>query len=326
MERRHVAIAGVALHSLWVVGLRAQTRAPIIGVLGPDASDGTGPAWDAFVDELARRGYVEGRNLQLVRRFGDNDRADLLDRYAAELVALPVDLIYAARGTAAAVAAKRATSSIPVVFYSAGDPVGAGLVATLAKPGGNVTGTSTQGADVTAKGLQYLAEAAGGLKRFVLFLPEGTRTHGWFAPMEASIADAGRRLGATASFVEIRDLDHLITWLRGPERRDVDAVLLFDFPVFRPHLATIASLFIQHRLPSYGFAAVGFLLNYDISRTQLARTAAAYVERILRGARPADLPVEQVREFELVVNLRTAQALGLSIPAGLLARADVLIR
>jgi putative tryptophan/tyrosine transport system substrate-binding protein len=103
-------------------------------------------------------------------------------------------------------------------------------------------------------------------------------------------------------------------------------VLLFDFPVFRPHLAAVASLLIRHRLPSYGYAPVGFLLNYDISRIQLARSAAAYVERILKGARPADLPVEQVREFELAINLRTANELGLSIPPGLLARADVLIR
>jgi putative ABC transport system substrate-binding protein len=293
-----------------------------VGVLGPDPSDGSGSVWEAFVDELAQRGFAEGRNLVFERRFAESDSAEQLQRLAAELVAKRVDVIYAARGNASALAAKNATSAVPVVFYSSPDPVGAGLVFSLASPGGNVTGMSTQGADIVGKGLQLLAEAVGGLHRFSLFVPEGTRTQGWFGRSEALLRDAAKHLGAAADIVEMREAEQLVGWLRSPARRGVDAGLLFDFPLFRPHLARIAALFVEHRLPSYGSTKSGFLMQYDLSRTGLARDAAAYVARILRGARPADLPVEQVRTFELSVNLRTARALGLAIPRTLLLRAD----
>jgi putative ABC transport system substrate-binding protein len=325
MKRRwllHQLLAGLAAPA-WAQPAREPRR--VVGVLGHDASDGSGPVWDAFVDELARRGFVEGRNLRFERRFAEDPRVNLLDRHAAELAALGVDVIYALGGSPSALAARRATARIPIVFFAAPDPVASGLVASLARPGGNVTGTSTLGLEIVGKGLQYLAEAVGSIRRFVMFLPEGARGQSWFARSEAAIVEAGGRFGAMAAFVEVRDFDHLSAWLSGPERRGVDAVMLFDFPVFRPHLSDIAALLVTHRLPSYGWAQAGFLLNYDVSRLSLARGAAAYVERILKGARPADLPVEQVREFELAINLRTARALGLNIPSTLLARADTLI-
>jgi putative ABC transport system substrate-binding protein len=325
MKRRSLlqqGVAGIAMPA-WAQPARDLRR--MVGVLGHDASDGSGPVWEAFVEELARRGFVEGRNLRFERRFAEDARVDVLDRHAAELAALGVDLIYALGGSPSALAAQRATTRIPIVFFAAPDPVASGLVASLAQPGGNVTGTSTLGLDIVSKGLQFLAEAVGAVRRFVMFLPEGARGQSWFARSEAAIVAAGVRFGAMAAFVEVRDVEQLSAWLRGPERRGVDAVMLFDFPVFRPHLAAIAAQLVTHRLPSYGWAQAGFLLHYDVSRPSLARGAAAYVDRILRGARPADLPVEQVREFELAINLRTARALGLNIPAALLVRADTVI-
>lgn len=296
-----------------------------VGVLGPDLSDGVGPVWDAFVDELARRGHVEGRNLVFERRFGEGERADLLSGQAADLVAAKVDVIYAARGTVSALAAKNATTKIPIVFFSAGDPVGSGLVASLARPGGNVTGNATQGTDVVIKGLQILAEAAGRMTQFVLFLPQGLRAQAGFARMEGQLSEAAARLGAKARFVEVADVAQLGGLLHGLVREGVDAVLLFDFALFRPHQERIAALLIERRLPSYGYAHAGFLLHYDMSRLQLARSAAAYVDRILKGARPAELPVEQANVFHLAINLKTARALGINVPRSLLLRADEVI-
>jgi len=295
-------------------GVGARRR---IGALCPDPSDCSGAVWDAFVDELARRGHVEGRTVVFERRSGEGDRADTLTQGAAELVASKVDVIYAARGTASALVAKRATTSIPIVFFSANDPVGAGLVKSLAQPGGNVTGNATQGTEIVSKGLQLLAEAAGRMTQFVLFLPVGVRSQAGFARTEAQLAAAAARLGAKARFVEVADVAQLAGLLPGLVREGVDAVLLFDFPLFRPHHERIAALLIERRLPSYGYARAGFLLHYDISRLQLARSAAAYVDRVLRGAKPAELPVEQPNVFELVINLKTARALKLSVPKSL---------
>jgi putative ABC transport system substrate-binding protein len=324
-DRRRLLLAPAAAALCLRVGAEGTVRAYRIGVLGPDGSDASGPTWEAFVDELSQRGYVQGRNLVLERRFGEGDRIDLLDRYAAELVAQKVDLIYAVRGNASALAAKKATATVPIVFYSSNDPVGVGLVSSLPRPGGNVTGNATLGSDVVAKGLELLAQAAGKLTQFVLFVPAGIRALGWFAKSEAALVEAGARLGAKAHFVEVREVDEMAALVQRLERQGIDAALLFDFPLFRPHQERIAALFIEHRLPSYGYARAGFLLHHDVSRPQLARNAAAYVDRILKGARPADLPVEQVKVFQLAINLKTAKALGLTIPPSLMLRADEVI-
>lgn len=180
-DRRRAAAALLRAVAWANPAAQAASGTRRVGVLGPDLSDGVGPVWDAFVDELARRGHLEGRNLVFERRFGEGDRADPLSGHAADLVAAKVDVIYAARGTVGALAARNATATIPIVFHSAGDPVGSGLVASLARPGGNVTGNATQGADVVSKGLQILAEAAGRMTQFVLFLPQGLRAQPGFA-------------------------------------------------------------------------------------------------------------------------------------------------
>ena len=309
-------------------GAWAQMAAKVhrVGVLGPDISDGQGPVWNAFVDELALRGHVEGRNLVFEKRFGQGDRAELVDQLALELVALKPDVIYAARGTLSALAAKRATATIPVVFYSSGDPVGMGLVASLARPGGNLTGTSVQGFDIIAKALQLLVEALGKPSRVAYIAPAGTRSAPWFTGLDATLKRSAQALALKVEFVDVVTVDSLEPIIRQLVLDRVDAAIVSDFPLFRPQMQHIARLFIKHRLPAYGDAYAGFLMHYGEQRVKLARMAAAYVDRILAGAKPAELPVEQLSTFELVINQGTARALGLSLPPALLLRADEVIQ
>ena len=303
----------------------AQALPRRIAVLGPDATDGQGPVWDAFVDELARRDQVVGRDIVFERRFGSGDQPAELERLAQELAALRPDLIYAARGTASALAAKSASASIPIVFFSSGDPVRLGLVASLAKPGGNLTGASVQGFDIIAKGLQYLSEALGPVRRLAYLTPTGVRGQPWFAALEGALLSASRALGATITFVDVGSVDEIDAIAARLANERFNAVIAADFPLFRPRSKQIARLFAENRLPAYGYAPDGYLMHYGESRLALARMAAAYVDRILRGARPADLPVEQLAVFELAINLKTARTLALKIPQALLARADELI-
>lgn len=321
MKRRHMLLA-LGAGSASAQPPRVPQR---VGVLGPDLSDASGPVWDEFVAELARRGFVEGRNLVFEKRFGRDDRTDLLAQAAAELVAAKVDLIYAARGTVSALAAKQATSTIPVVFYSSGDPVGLKVVDSLSRPGGNVTGNAVLVFETVRKGVEVLAEVKPDLRQFAFFRPPGTLGLPWLQRMEESLSAAAHRLALRAHFVEVQSLQEMPQRVARLVQQGVGAMLLFDFAFFRPQLESIAALFIRHRLPSYGGPHQGFLLSYGEPRLQVARSAAAYVERILRGAKPADLPVEQISTFELSINLKTARAIGLRIPPAVLVRATEVI-
>ena len=306
---------------------RAQSvaRVHLVAVLGPDRSDETSAEWRTFVAELARRGLVEGRNLRFERRYAENDNPAELERLAAELARLKPDLIYAARGTLSALAAKRATQTIPIVFFSSADPVGLGLVASLAKPGGNITGNSVLGFNTAPKGLQILAEATGKLKHVAFLQQKGTRELPWFAAFEHSLKTAAAALGSSLQFVDVVALDEIDSVVAALVRQGVDGAMVPDFPLFRPELERIAALCVKHRLPTHGYARAGFLLHYSEPRLALARDAAAYVDKILKGARPADLPVQQLTHFEFVINLKTAHALGLTIPSAVLLRADEVI-
>ena len=307
--------------------LRAQPARKVVrvGVLGPDTSDGEGLVWDAFVDELAQRGYVRGRNLILDLRLGLGDRPEQLDKLAAELVTLKPDVIYAARGTVSALAAKRATSTVPIVFYSSGDPVAMGLVSSLAHPGGNLTGNSVQGFDLVAKAIELLIEALPKVQRIAYLLPEGSRTMPWYPQLLRAMQVSARAKGVTVELIDVAGIETIETLIAQLARQRFDAAIVVDFPLFRPQLERIAQLFIRHRLPAYGNANDGFLMHYGEQRLKLARMAAAYVDRILQGALPADLPVEQISTFEMVVNLKTARALGLNLPAAVLLRASRVI-
>ncbi len=329
MRRRQglaVVTAGGVL-ALLPPRLAAQLARKVVrvGVLGPDVSDGEGLVWDAFVDELAQRGYVQGRNLVLELRLGQGDRPEQLDRLAAELVALKPDVIYAARGTVSALAAKRATSTIPIVFYSSGDPVAMGLVASLARPGGNVTGNSVQGFDLVGKAIELLTEMLPKVQRIAYLQPEGSRAMPWYPQLLRSMESTARARGVTVEFIDVAGIDALEALIARLARQRYDAAIVVDFPLFRPHLERIAELFIQHRLPAYGNANDGFLMHYGEQRLKLARMAAVYVDRILQGAKPAELPVEQISTFEMVINLKTARALGLNVPAAVMLRASRVI-
>lgn len=296
-----------------------------IGVLAPAAADAAGPLWEAFVQELARRGQAEGRTFEFVLRVAADARSASLDRAAAELVAARVDVLYALGGTPGALAAQRATSTIPVVFYSSADPVGFGLVRSLSQPGGNLTGNAALGYELLNKGVGLLAEAKGDLRRLGFLLPADLRAQPQIERLERTLHEATSRAGGRLQVVEVAGTAEIEPAARSLPRLGCDGAMVFDYALLQPHLARIAQWCIELRLPAYGWAWSGFLLHYNEPRWDMARTAARMVDRILRGARPAELPVEQVSTFDLTLNLRTARAIGLTLPRTLLARANELI-
>jgi putative tryptophan/tyrosine transport system substrate-binding protein len=301
-----------------------EARPLRVGVLAftddmPDPAEGK-----VFVAELARQGFVVGRNLAIERRFS---RGIGLDAAASALVASRVDVIYAVNGTLAALAAKRATSSIPIVFQSA-DPVGFGLVATLPRPGGNLTGVSIQGPAITSKQMESMAIALGRLRTMAFIHEAGARSLPWYVGYVAAVTSAAKSLGVQIEFHEVADLAAYEPLIKELARRGVDAAEMMPVadPVTSVERGRIAALFVRYRLPAVGPTALGFLLECRFAEDLIKQRIAYYVGRILRGAKPSDLPVEEFSSLELVLNMKTAQALGITIPRSLLLRADEVIR
>lgn len=304
---------------------QAQQAAKIatIGVLSTSA--GPAPIPDAFEQSLKRLGWVRDQNIRIEVRYSAG-RAEVLPSLAAELVGLHVDVLVA-WSPAGALAAKQSTSQIPVVFLAAADPVGAGLVSSLARPGGNVTGVSFDAAVETyAKGLELLKEAVPSLTRVArLAASEPVPTEGTQA-----VYAAAKSLGLELHDVEVKAPAELEAAVRKAKAQGAQALYVvpsgFAF-AFRKQLAELA---LANRLPSlHPFrenVVAGGLLSYAPSVTDIARRGAMYVDRILKGSKPTDLPVEQPTTFEFVINLKTASALGLTIPASLLLRADQIIQ
>jgi putative ABC transport system substrate-binding protein len=280
-----------------------------------------------FRQGLRDLGYVEGRNVVIEYRDAQG-KLEPLAALAAELVALKVDVIVAS-STAAALAAKQATTVVPIVFGSVPDPVATGLVASLARPGGNVTGLSNLNADLVGKCLEYLTQAVPGIGRVAVLWQPGA--FGERTEKEMLIAEerAARTLGIQLQFVEARgaaDIDNAFSEITGA-RSDALTVLVSGMLLGeRRRLVDIAA---KNRLPVvYTFRELvdaGGLMSYGPSLADLFRRAASYVDKILKGTKPADLPVEQPTKFDLVMNLKTAKALGLAVPPTLLARADEVI-
>lgn len=324
------ALAAMVQQSLHPATAQAAGELRRVGVLSKDlayaASANRIKEWHAFVAELARLGHVEGRNLMFERRFGETGRLESLDALAAELVRLKVDVIFAIGGTASALAAKRATTAIPIIFNSSADPVALGLVASLSRPGGNLTGNSILGLDLEPKSMQMLAEAAGKLTSIADVLPLGTRREPWFALFEAATTAGATALGARFQYVDIDSITDFEPLVKRLASQGVDGMRVEAYPPFVPHLKQMAALLIKYRLPSIGDPHQGFLLDYNLNWLSLARASARYVDRVLKGAKPADLPVEQPTQFELVINLGTAKALGLRLPKALLLRADEVVQ
>ena len=298
-----------------------------IGILGtyPPTSPAFAPLWDAFIQGLRELGYVEGQNIVIERRFME-DNAERLPALAAELIRLDVSVIVAG-GQPPPVAAKRATETIPIVMTNFSDPVGLGLVKSLVRPGANVTGLSLLTVELVGKQLQLLKQAVPKASR-IAFLINLSNPGAALQQREAEAA--ARSLGVQLQVLEVRRLDDLAGAFAAMTRRGAEAVLLPGDSLFYFYRQQIADLAIKSRLPAMfapkEFAEDGGLIAYGANLAYMYHRAATYVDKILNGAKPADLPIEQPTKYDLVINLKTAKALGLTVPQSLLLRADEVIQ
>jgi putative ABC transport system substrate-binding protein len=315
--------------SLLTMPLVADTQPSVqvsrIGVLSsaaPPAASVPSP----FVQELRDLGYVEGQHITFTARYAEG-HLDRLPALAAELVRLPVDILVAV-GVASALAAKHATTTIPIVFLGATDPVGRGLVASLGRPGGNITGVAFDaGPEIDGKRLELLKEAVPTISRVAMLMgnvPSEPREQEW--------ERTARALGLTLRYFYVRQPEEFTAWVfpaLTADRYTIDA-LRAGGPAVSAYQQQIAAFALQHRLPLIGIqrelAAAGALLSYGPNLRALPQRAAVLVGKILQGATPADLPVEQPMTYELVINLKTANALGLTMPPSLLLLADEVIQ
>lgn len=319
LRRRRALTLGLAALPLAAAAQPVQRRYKL-GVLTPSATQ-----WQpqVLVAELRDLGYETGVNLTLLVRDAAG-RLDDLPRLAAELVREKVDVILALNtpGTKAAIAA---THTIPIVMEAVGDPVATKFVGSLSRPGGNVTGMSTLGRDITGKRLELLREAVPSASRIAVLLhPDDPIV----APQMADVASATARLGVQARFFPVRDVGDLEPAFDAMSRWPASAVLRLAGQAYQVSVPSIA-LALRYRLPlmlvSKDEVRAGGLMSYDPDRTELSKRSAQFVDKIFRGARAGDLPVEQPTKFELAINLTTAKALGLTVPRALLARADEVI-
>jgi putative tryptophan/tyrosine transport system substrate-binding protein len=322
-RREFITLLGGAAVA-WPFGARAQQagKLPTIGFLGA-----TTPAtWSlfvaAFVQRLRELGWIEGRTVVIEYRWAEG-RGERFAEIAAEFVRLKVDVIVTAGG--AVLAAKQATSLIPIVFAVAADPVGGGLVASLVQPGGNVTGLSTQTAETAGKRLELLREIVPGLRQLAIMANAGYPA----AVLEmAEVQAAARTLGLEVTTLEIRRAENIAPAFEALKGR-VEALYVCADPLVTTNRVRINTLALAARLPvMHGvreYVEAGGLMSYGPNFPELFRRAADYVDKILRGAKPADIPVEQPTKFDLVINLTTAKALGLTIPETFLVRADEVI-
>jgi putative ABC transport system substrate-binding protein len=322
-RREFVALLGVAA-VVWPLAAHAQQpgKLPTIGFLGVSTPSGWSHYVTAFERRLRELGWIEGRTVAIEYRWAEG-RSERFAEIAAEFVRDNVDIIVTGGG--AVVAAKQATSTIPIVFALANDPVGIGLVASLARPGGNVTGLSQQATDLAGKRLELLRGFVPGVRRLAIL---GNVGYPAVVLEMGGVQETARKLGLDAAISEIRraeDIAPAIEALRGRAQ----ALYVVADPLAGSERLHINTLALGAQLPTmHGireYAETGGFLSYGASIPDLFRRAAEFVDRILRGAKPADLPVEQPTKFELVINLKTAKALGMEIPPTLLARADEVI-
>jgi putative ABC transport system substrate-binding protein len=324
MKRREfiILVGGAAA---WPLAARGQQagKLPTIGFLGANTASAQREWTDAFVQRLRQLGWIEGRTVAIEYRWAAG-RTERFAEIATELVRLKVDVIVT-QGTSIVISVKQATSVIPIVFASAGNPVGNGLVASLARPGGNVTGLSSQASDTVGKRCELLRQIIPGLRRMAIL----GNADSPFAVLEmGEVQAAARTLGLDAATLEIRrgeDIAPVFEALKGR----ADALYIATDPLTLTHRMRINTFALAARLPTAAgfreFVETGGLMSYGSNLPNQYRRAAEYVDKILRGAKPGNLPVEQPTKFDLVINLTTAKALGLEVPPMLLARADEVI-
>jgi putative tryptophan/tyrosine transport system substrate-binding protein len=323
-RRQFITLLGGAV-TAWPFAAMAQQplKLPTIGYLGPNTRSLDSQRLVAFLERLRALGWIEGRTIDIDYRWAEG-RNERLAEFAAEFVRRNVTVIVTS-ATPPTVAAKQATSAIPIVFASVGDPVGAGVVESLARPGGNATGLSLQATDATGKRFDLLRDAVPGLRRLAIMANSGNAS----AALEMREAEATAfALGLEAITSEIlrgEDIASAFEVLKGR----VEAVYVCNDPLATTNRVRINTLALGMRLPTMFIAReyveAGGLMSYGANFLDLYRRTAEFVDKILRGTKPADIPVEQPTKFDLIVNLTTAKALGLTMPSSLLARADEVI-
>jgi putative ABC transport system substrate-binding protein len=325
MERR-LFMTGVAAILAVPVAAEAQQSGRVyrIGVLVLAPLGARPQQWESFRKGLREHGYVEGQNVLVEFRSADG-RPERLADLAAELVQANMDVIVGS-GTPPVQALQKATRTIPIVMANVGDPVGAGIVTSLARPGGNVTGLSLLATELSAKRVEILKASLPGLARVgILWNPGNASVH----LKVKETASAARQLGLQLHSLEVRVPGDLETQIKAAASARADALVTADDQFLSSQRVLLVGLAMQHRLPVVSefreFVEAGALCSYGPSLNDLARRAATYVDRIIKGARPANLPVEEPTKFEFVINLKTARTLGLTIPHSIVIRADEII-
>jgi putative tryptophan/tyrosine transport system substrate-binding protein len=323
-RREFITLLGGAAVT-WPLAARAQQPAmPVVGVLYPGSLAPIATAIAAFRKGLSEIGYAEGRNVALEFRSAENDNARLPE-LAAELVRRQVAVIAAPGSAAAAVAAKAATVSIPVVFGTGLDPVQLGLVASLSRPGGNVTGVSTMNIELATKRLGLLLELVPGAERIAVLVNLNDPSEAFISQVREAAMASGRQIEVFSASTSL-DID---TALASVVQRRADALLLSTGAPFAQNRVHLATLSARYRMPAIypdrQYAEAGGLMSYGSNVPEMYRQVGIYTGRVLKGEKPAELPVLQAAKFEFVINLNTARALGLEIPPTLLARADEVI-
>jgi len=327
MKRREFITLFCGTTAMWPLAARAQQNERVhrIGFLtaGASGADNT-PGLPAFVNGLQQLGWVDGKNIIIEYRYAEN-HLNRLSELATELVQLKVDVIVAA-GTLAPLALKRATATIPTVMTSAGDPLGTGLVASLARPGGNITGLSLMSPEIAAKRLELLKDVVPELAR-VAVIWNAANPYPAFVFKETQRAASQLKIGIQS--LEVRVPDDINSALDAALQEKADALITVEDPLTQNYRKQIADFAAKNRLPTMAglkeYVNDGGLLSYGPNLADLYRRAAGYVDKILTGAKPGDLPVEQPAKFELVINQKTARLLGLTLPAALAATADEVI-
>lgn len=326
MRRRQfisMFVVAVATGPMATAAEQSPEKLPTIGYLGATTAAAEKPRTDGFMQRLRELGWVEGRTIAVEYRWAEG-RRERMSEIAAEFIKLKVDVILAA-GTAPALASKQATTVTPIVFGLAGDPLGTGLVTSLARPGGNVTGLSNQAADPASKRLEILREMVPGFRRLAILAY--AEYPGRMQEIN-EIKAAAHKLSADVSAFEIRRADDIAPVME-TLKSQFQAVYVVGDPFLHSNRVRISTLAVSSRLPTMyvhrGYVEAGGLVSYGTNIPDLFRRAAEFVDKILRGAKPSDLPVEQPTKFDFVVNLTTAKALGLTVPDKLLAIADEVI-
>jgi putative ABC transport system substrate-binding protein len=301
------------------------TKVPQIGFLIASSRSVNAARYETFLQGLRELGYEEGKNIVIEWRSGEG-RFDRLAALAAELIRLKVDIIVTA-GPADTRAAREATSTIPIVMTFDNDPVGNGFIASLARPGGNITGLSTLAPELSSKQLELLKEIVPKSSRVAIL---GNSTNPGNALALKEIEAAAKAFGLKLQYLDILDPKAIETAFRTASKSGVEAILVLGIPLLNSERKQLVELAVKNRLPAIYYTGdlveAGGLMTYGVNRNDLARRAATYVDKILKGAKPAELPVEQPKKFELIINLKAAKQIGLTIPPNVLARADKVIK